>query len=247
MRFSWPRTRTSRKSSICPRCLPPLSARRQGPCVSRVPPRRPSPRRAQRPRGSASNIVCSSRLTSPVRTTRYQSRQCARSFHFRTRLPSLRVPKPSCSVSPAWRETLLPLMSLRVLLGFPPADSLTRREKVIVAMVRRALIGLVTDRRCALWLRRLATSIDPAPGMLAARSGGEAKIVAIYRAAERLAVDLTARAGPTVSGGRDEAGRQHHDRRRRGFTRRGPGHDRAVRPSSVWVAKKFRTADRRGG
>jgi purine-binding chemotaxis protein CheW len=80
----------------------------------------------------------------------------------------------------AWRETLLPLLSLRGLLGFPPATAWTGREKVFVTAVNGASVGLVADRARAL-VRAEATAIDPAPSMLAARSGGESKIVAIFR------------------------------------------------------------------
>jgi purine-binding chemotaxis protein CheW len=80
----------------------------------------------------------------------------------------------------AWRESLLPLLSLRGLLGFPSATAWTGREKVFVTVVNGASVGLVADRARAL-VRAEATAIDPAPTMLAARSGGESKIVAIFR------------------------------------------------------------------
>jgi purine-binding chemotaxis protein CheW len=80
----------------------------------------------------------------------------------------------------AWRETLLPLLSLRGLLGFPHAESWTGGEKVFVTVVNGASIGLVADRARAL-IRTDARFIDPAPSMLSARSGGESRITAIYR------------------------------------------------------------------
>jgi purine-binding chemotaxis protein CheW len=80
----------------------------------------------------------------------------------------------------AWRDGLLPLLSLRGLLGFPPADAWTGSEKVLVAMVNGALVGLVADRARAL-IRADVTSIDPAPAMLAARGGGESTVAAIFR------------------------------------------------------------------
>ncbi|HEX3992134.1 MAG TPA: chemotaxis protein CheW, partial [Acetobacteraceae bacterium] len=80
----------------------------------------------------------------------------------------------------AWRDSLLPLLSLRGLLGFPPAAAATGREKVFVTVVNGASVGLVADRARAL-VRAEATAIDPAPAMLAARSGGESKIAAIFR------------------------------------------------------------------
>jgi purine-binding chemotaxis protein CheW len=80
----------------------------------------------------------------------------------------------------AWRDTLLPLLSLRGLLGFRPSETITGREKAIVTAVNGALVGLVADRSRAL-IRADAAAIDPAPAMLAARSGGESKITAIFR------------------------------------------------------------------
>jgi purine-binding chemotaxis protein CheW len=80
----------------------------------------------------------------------------------------------------AWRDSLLPLLSLRGLLGFPPAGAWTGREKVVVTVVNGASVGLVADRARTL-VRADVTAIDLAPAMLAARSGGESKIVAIFR------------------------------------------------------------------
>jgi purine-binding chemotaxis protein CheW len=81
----------------------------------------------------------------------------------------------------AYRDSLLPLLSLRGLLGFPEADGVSGIEKVIVVPVGGALVGLVADRMRAV-LRADAHQLDPAPAMLAARSGGEAGIHAILRA-----------------------------------------------------------------
>jgi purine-binding chemotaxis protein CheW len=80
----------------------------------------------------------------------------------------------------AWRESLLPLLSLRGLLGFPPASAWTGREKVFVTVVNGTSVGLIADRARAL-VRAETTEIEPAPGLLAARSGGESKIVAMLR------------------------------------------------------------------
>jgi purine-binding chemotaxis protein CheW len=81
----------------------------------------------------------------------------------------------------AWRDTLLPLLSLRGLLGLAAPAAWTGAEKVLVSIVNGALVGLVADRARAL-IRADVAAIDPAPAMLSARSGGEAKIAAIYRA-----------------------------------------------------------------
>jgi purine-binding chemotaxis protein CheW len=80
----------------------------------------------------------------------------------------------------AWRDTLLPLLSLRGLLGMAAPAAWTGAEKVLVTLVNGTLVGLVADRARAL-IRADEAAIDPAPPMLAARSGGESKIAAIYR------------------------------------------------------------------
>ena len=81
----------------------------------------------------------------------------------------------------AFRDRLLPLLSLRGLLGFAQEDKPDQYEKVIVTAVAGTLVGLVVDRMCAI-VRADLQQIDPTPSMLAARTGGETKISAIYRA-----------------------------------------------------------------
>jgi len=79
-----------------------------------------------------------------------------------------------------YRDSLLPLLSLRLLLGFPAADAITGAEKVIVIPIGGVLVGLVADKMRAI-LRADATEIDATPSMLAARTGGETRIRAIFR------------------------------------------------------------------
>ena len=81
------------------------------------------------------------------------------------------------------RNRLLPLLSLRGLLGFPPKAASDGREKVVVMRVGGAQVGLVADRARAI-LAAQASAIDPIPAVLAARTGGEARIKAIYRGEE---------------------------------------------------------------
>ncbi len=81
----------------------------------------------------------------------------------------------------AFRDTLLPLLSLRGLLGFAPADASEDRQKVIVTPVAGVLVGLVADRMRSI-VRADPLSIDPTPPVLAARAGGETRIKAILRA-----------------------------------------------------------------
>ena len=78
------------------------------------------------------------------------------------------------------REALLPLLSLRGLLGFPPAPESDAREKVIVMKVAGTQVGLMADRARAI-VAAEPDLVDPIPPMLAARTGGEARIRAIYR------------------------------------------------------------------
>lgn len=80
----------------------------------------------------------------------------------------------------AYRDTLLPLMSLRGLLGLPAATLRDGREKVVVTAVGGVLVGLVADRMRDI-VPAEADLIEPTPAMLATRTGGEARIKAIYR------------------------------------------------------------------
>src|SRR5688572_11375761 len=78
------------------------------------------------------------------------------------------------------RDRLLPLLSLRGLLGFPLAPASDGREKVVVTNVGGAQVGLVADRARTI-LAAADSSIDSLPPVLAARTGGEARLKAIYR------------------------------------------------------------------
>jgi purine-binding chemotaxis protein CheW len=77
------------------------------------------------------------------------------------------------------RNGLLPLLSLRRLLGLPSA--VLSREKVLIVTVGDVLIGFVADRTRAV-LSVDPDRIEPAPPVLAARAGGETQIKEIYRA-----------------------------------------------------------------
>jgi purine-binding chemotaxis protein CheW len=78
------------------------------------------------------------------------------------------------------RGTLLPLLSLRGLLGFAAGQAANDREKVIVAKVGGAQVGLLADRARAIVAADLAL-VDPVPPILAARVGGESRIKSVYR------------------------------------------------------------------
>ena len=81
------------------------------------------------------------------------------------------------------RDTLLPLLSLRGLLGFLAAQESNDREKVVVVKVGNTQIGLVADRARAI-IAADADLVDPVPPILAARTGGESRIRAVYRGEE---------------------------------------------------------------
>jgi purine-binding chemotaxis protein CheW len=80
----------------------------------------------------------------------------------------------------AYRDTILPIMSLRSLLGLAPATGLDGREKIVVVRVRGGLVGLVADRMRAIVAAEPAL-LEPTPALLAARTGGESRIKALYR------------------------------------------------------------------
>jgi purine-binding chemotaxis protein CheW len=79
------------------------------------------------------------------------------------------------------RDTLLPLLSLRGLLGFLAAQGRNDREKVVVVKVGNTQIGLVADRARTI-IAAQADLVDPVPPVLAARTGGESRIKAVFRA-----------------------------------------------------------------
>jgi len=78
------------------------------------------------------------------------------------------------------RDTLLPLLSLRGLLGFLAAGDSNEREKVVVVKVGNTQIGLVADQARAI-IAADADLVDAVPPILAARTGGESRIKAVYR------------------------------------------------------------------
>jgi purine-binding chemotaxis protein CheW len=84
----------------------------------------------------------------------------------------------------SYREKLLPLLSLRILLGLPAGSGAhgKARDKVIVTAVGDNEVGLVADGTRSL-LPVDPARLEQAPPVLRARAGGEAQIAQIYRAA----------------------------------------------------------------
>jgi purine-binding chemotaxis protein CheW len=79
-----------------------------------------------------------------------------------------------------YRGGLLPLFSLRGLLGLPIAIEADLNQKVIVTTIGGAVVGLVVDRLRAIVLAE-PSRLEPVPRVLAARTGGETRISAILR------------------------------------------------------------------
>ncbi|MET0969243.1 MAG: chemotaxis protein CheW [Tardiphaga sp.] len=87
----------------------------------------------------------------------------------------------------SYRDGLLPLLSLRVLLGMPAQAQ--AREKVLVVPVGDILIGFIADHARAV-LSADPSHIEPAPAVLSARAGGEAQIREIYHAGKGRLVSI---------------------------------------------------------
>jgi purine-binding chemotaxis protein CheW len=77
------------------------------------------------------------------------------------------------------RGRLLPLVSLRALLGLPSDFHAQERGKIIVLSMGSSAVGLVADRTRAI-LRADPRAIDPAPALLT-RGAGDAEITSICR------------------------------------------------------------------
>lgn len=80
----------------------------------------------------------------------------------------------------SYREGLLPILSLRGLLGLPASAQDDDRAKVVVVSVGGALTGLAVDGVRAI-LAADPALVEPTPPVLAARIAGEAQVKAIYR------------------------------------------------------------------
>jgi purine-binding chemotaxis protein CheW len=80
------------------------------------------------------------------------------------------------------RDTVMPLLSLRGLLGFgvKRAEAASDREKVIVMKLGGEQIGLVADQARSI-VAADPDLMDPVPPILAARTGGESRIRSVFR------------------------------------------------------------------
>ncbi|MET0721977.1 MAG: chemotaxis protein CheW [Tardiphaga sp.] len=80
----------------------------------------------------------------------------------------------------AYRDGLLPLLSLRVLLGLG-GEGEEGGNKIIVTAIGDTVVGLMADGARSI-LTIDPQFVEPAPKVLSARAGGEARIQEIYRA-----------------------------------------------------------------
>lgn len=80
------------------------------------------------------------------------------------------------------RDRLLPLLSLRALLGFSASTQAAEgRQKVVVVNIGNSQVGLVADQARSI-VAAPNSQVDPVPPVLAARTGGESRIRSVYRA-----------------------------------------------------------------
>ena len=91
------------------------------------------------------------------------------------------LPRPEAAVLGVvtLRDRLLPMVSLRALLGLPADDLFKQRGKVVVISIGEGAIGLVVDATREI-LRLDPDIVDPAPALLV-RGGGDAEIASICR------------------------------------------------------------------
>jgi purine-binding chemotaxis protein CheW len=91
------------------------------------------------------------------------------------------LPRPETAVLGVMtlRDRLLPLVSLRALLGLPITDPREKRGKVVVVSMGEGAVGVVADATREI-LRVDPNIIDPAPALLT-RGEGDAEIASICR------------------------------------------------------------------
>ncbi len=110
----------------------------------------------------------------------------------------------------SFRGTLLPLVSLRVLLGLPTQGFERDKARIVVTRAGPALIGLVADHMTAI-IRVAEDALDPVPLVLT-RGQSEARIEAICRldgGARLIAVLSPAKLFDETTAARIFAGVQH--------------------------------------
>jgi purine-binding chemotaxis protein CheW len=109
------------------------------------------------------------------------------------------------------RGMMLPLLSLRGLLGFVLAETQPETAKVIVIDIAGVPAGLVVDQANAV-IPAPPERLQPAPALLKARMGGEARVRAIYRGEDGRIISVLAVEslfGEEVMARLSELGEQH--------------------------------------
>ena len=91
------------------------------------------------------------------------------------------LPRPETAVLGVitYQDRLLPIVSLRTLLGLPVVGELQQRSKIVVVELGNGVVGVVADATREI-LRIDQDIIDPAPALLT-RGQGEAEISSICR------------------------------------------------------------------
>jgi purine-binding chemotaxis protein CheW len=92
----------------------------------------------------------------------------------------------------SYRDGLLPLLSLRRLLGLPAANSTDAiREQAVVVSVGDILVGFIADRMRAV-IAIDEGRVEKIPPILAARAGGENMLKEVYRVAHDRLISILA-------------------------------------------------------
>ncbi len=117
------------------------------------------------------------------------------------------------------RDRLLPLLSLRGLLGFPPAPAADGREKVVVMKIGGAQVGLVADRARAILA---APRVEHRPHSVGARGAHRRRSAPQSHLSRRARsqADIDPHARATIPGGRHAAARSRTERKLAGDARR---------------------------
>jgi purine-binding chemotaxis protein CheW len=141
------------------------------------------------------------------------------------------------------REKLLPLVSLRAMLGLPPAIADERNKIVVVALPGGASIGIVMDMVREV-LRISRTQMEPIPALL--NAGGEITGICRLDQGKRLVSVLSAEALlGTQAGSSALAHAADHEQEEDGMAVVMEGHDAAVELEEQFVV--FRLADEEYG
>ena len=108
------------------------------------------------------------------------------------------LPRPETAVLGVitLRDRLLPLVSLRALLGMAVGGGIEQRGKVVVVSLGEGAVGVVVDATREI-LRVDPNMIDPAPALLT-RGEGDAEISSICRLDRWAAAGRDAVAGPAI-------------------------------------------------